>query len=372
MIPVHAPVIGDEEIANVMEALTAGDISGSFGTFIERFEGLFADYCGCQYGVAVSSGSTALHLAAVLAGIGPGDEVLMNACTNIASANAVVMQGGVVVPIDSERDTWNMDARLLAEAVGPQTKAIMPVHIYGHPVDMDEVLRVADKHRLFVIEDCAEAHGAVYRGRRVGSIGHVGCFSFYANKILTTGEGGMLVTNDRQLAERARSLRNLAFGAPRFLHHEVGYNYRMTNVQAAIGCGQFTRLNETLAAKRRVAAWYTERLREVTGLRLPVEKPYAMSVYWMYGVVVEEAFGYTRDEVMHELREYGVDSRTMFCPMNLQPALLDRGATRPMRGCPVAEDLWHNGLYLPSSTTLGEHDVAAICHVIQEMSVPCA
>jgi perosamine synthetase len=364
VIPVHRPVIGEAEIANVLEALRAGEISGSCGRFITEFEGAFAQYCGCKHGVAVSSGSTALHLACVLANIRPGDEVLVSAGTNIASANAIVQQGGIVVPIDVEPDTWNMDCRLLEAAITPRTKAVMPVHLYGHPVDMGHLLDVALRHGLFVIEDCAEAHGATVRGDKVGGLGDVGCFSFYANKVITTGEGGMLTTNDGALAARARLLRNLAFTTPRFWHEECGFNYRMTNVEAAIGLGQFGRIEGIIARKRELAAAYTERLSAVSWLRLPVEREWARNVYWMYGVVVDHPLGQDmRDQLRARLASAGIDTRTMFCPLNLQPALRKRHAVRTL-SCPVAESLWKWGLYLPSSYDLTEAEIDRVCRVV--------
>lgn len=371
MIPVHEPEFCVSDRENVLEALTLGEVSGTAGRFIAEFEEGFAAYCGCRYGVAVSSGSTALHLAAVLGGIERGDEVIMNACTNIACANAIVLQGGIITPIDSDPVTWCLNVRKIERAITPRTKAIMPVHIYGHPCDMDPILELARRYNLFVIEDCAEAHGAEYKGRRVGSFGDVGCFSFYSNKIITTGEGGMIVTNDSKLAARARSLRNLAFGTPRFVHEDVGFNYRMTNLQAAIGVGQLGRIEDVIRRKRQIANWYTERLRDVPGLMLPVEQAYARNVFWMYCVVLEPQFDMTRDDFATQLREHGIDTRTLFCPMNHQPALLRRGAVKPIP-CPVAEHLWTHGLYLPSSTTLTEHEIGAICHFIQEMSPTCA
>jgi perosamine synthetase len=371
MIPVHAPVFDPEDFHLVQFALNSGEISGTFGRFITEFEERFAEFCGCNFGIAVSSGTTALHLAAAVLGIGRGDEVLMNACTNIATANAVVQQGGIVVPIDSEPDTWNMRVDLLEDAITSRARAIMPVHIYGHPVDMDRVMEIAHKYELRVIEDCAEAHGAEYRGRRVGSFGDFGCFSFYANKVITTGEGGMLVTNDPQLAEQARSLRNLGFGIPRFVHHEMGFNYRMTNVQAAIGVGQLSRIEQIIERKRHIAQMYLDRLADVPGLRLPVEADYARSVYWMFGVVLEPEFGVHRDDFAAELLDHGVDTRTMFCPMNQQPALLKRGAVKRL-ACPVADFLWTNGLYLPSGNGLTESEIDGICHLVQEMSPACA
>ncbi|MDB4982840.1 MAG: putative PLP-dependent enzyme involved in cell wall biosis, partial [Myxococcales bacterium] len=228
MIPVFEPDIGDAEIEGVLAALKRGEISGSFGTAIPEFERLFASYVGCKHGVAMSSGTTALHAAVAAAEIGPGDEVLVSAMTNIATALAVAHNGAVPVPVDSESTTWNLDLDLVEKLITPRTRAIIPVHIYGHPVDMDKLMRIADAHDLLVIEDCAESHGATVRGRMTGGFGKMGCFSFYANKIITTGEGGMVTTNDDALAERLRLLRNLAFTKPRFRHEVLGYNFRMT------------------------------------------------------------------------------------------------------------------------------------------------
>jgi perosamine synthetase len=362
-IPVSAPQLGTPEYENVLAALQAGEISGSAGTFIERLEREFAAYCGVNHAIAVSSGSTALHLAMVLAGIGPDDEVLVPAATNIATAAAVVQCGGIVVPIDCEPDTWCMDPALLEAAITPRTKVIVPVHLYGHPVDMAEVWLVAQRHNLLIIEDAAEAHGATYRGVKAGALGHLACFSFYANKVITTGEGGMLTTNSDAYAQRARLLRNLAFTEPRFWHEELGFNYRMTNVQAAIGCGQLERIESIVEAKRDLARRYTERLSGIRGLRLPIERSWARNVYWMYALVVEPEFGTGRDELMAALVGVGIETRTMFCPMHLQPALLSRGAVRRVR-CPVAEELWERGLYLPSTPSLTDQDLDRICDAI--------
>jgi perosamine synthetase len=366
MIPVYELLIGARELDLVVEAMQAGEISGSFGRFIEMFEERFAAYCDCKYGIATSSGTSALHLAMAVIGIQPGDEVLVSACTNIASGNCVVMEGGIVVPIDSEPDTWNMNTRLLAEAVSSRTRAILPVHIYGHPVDMDEVKQVAKKHNLFVVEDCAEAHGALYKGRKVGGLGDLSCFSFYANKVITTGEGGMITTNNPELAEKARLLRNLAFTQPRFRHEELGFNYRMTNVQAAIGLGQLERIEEIIEIKRTIAREYTERLTDVRGLHLPVEKDYARNVYWMYGVVIDPDFGMTRDEFATALRVCGIDTRTFFCPLNIQPVYHKRNVVRTLP-CPEAEKLWERGLYLPSGLTLTDAQIKNICNTIRNL-----
>jgi perosamine synthetase len=368
MIPVHEPVIRHKEIELATEAIRAGEISGSFGKFITSFEEQFAAYCGCKYGIATSNGTTALHLAMAVIGIQPGDEVLVSACTNIASGNCVVLQKGIVVPIDSEPDTWNMNPRLLEQAITPRTKAILPVHIYGHPVDMDEVHKIAEKFNLWIVEDAAEAHGALYKGRKTGSLGDMACFSFYANKVITTGEGGMITTNNAELAEKSRLLRNLAFTEPRFRHEELGFNYRMTNVEAALGLAQLERIEEIIETKRTIARNYTERLRGIRGLRLPIEKDYARNVYWMYGIVIEPEFGMTRDKLTVVLRQRGIDTRTFFCPLNIQPVYQKLNAVRATR-CPEAEKLWRNGLYLPSGCALTDEQIVTICQTIRELGV---
>ena len=359
MIPVFEPDLREEDIQAVLAALRRGEISGSFGEALRNFESEFAAFAGCKHGIAVSSGTTALQLAVRAAGIGPGDEVLISASTNIATALAVVHNGAVPVPVDSEPITWNLDLDLVEGLITPRTKAIIPVHLYGHPVDMDRLGEIARRHNLIVIEDCAESHGATVRGRMTGSFGDMACFSFYANKVITTGEGGMVTTNDDKLAERLRLLRNLAFTEPRFRHIEAGYNFRMTGYQAAMGLSQLQRIDEVIEAKRALAARYAVELADIKGLRLPVELPWARNVYWMYGVVVEPEFGVTRDELVARLRADGIDTRTFFCPMDLQPCLWDIPDFRK-ESCPVADRLWETGLYLPSSTNLTDDELRQI------------
>lgn len=367
MISVGEPVIGEREQELAMEALRSGHISGTSGDFIAKFEREFAARHGCEHGVACSSGSTALHLAMAVLDIHPGDEVLVSAFTNIATANAVALQGGIVVPVDVDPHTWNMNPALLEGLLSGWVRAILPVHIYGHPVDMDAVNAFAQRHRLHVVEDAAEAHGARYKGRPVGALGDMACFSFYANKIITTGEGGMITTNNREHAARARYLRNLAFGEVRFLHRELGFNYRMTNVQAAIGLGQLERIDEVIARKRAVAHRYLERLREVNGLTLPVELVDVMNVYWMFGIVVTPECKLSRNSLQVHLQERGIETRRMFCPMNLQPALVKRRALRYTE-CPVAERLWHDGFYLPSGAGVTDEQIDVVCEAIREVA----
>ena len=352
-------MIGEAEITAVVAALRRGELSGTFGEALVAFERQFAEFSGCKHGIAVSSGTTALHLAIAAAGIGPGDEVLVSASTNIASALAVYHNGAVTVPVDSERATWNLDLDLLESLITPRTRALMPVHLFGHPVDMDRLMEIARRHRLMVIEDAAEAHGAQCRGRAIGGFGDMACFSFYANKIITTGEGGMVTTNDDALAERLRLLRNLAFTKPRFWHEEAGYNFRMTGFQAALGLAQLQRIDAIIEAKRTVAQAYSRRLSEVAGLRLPAELPWAKNVYWMYGIVVDAEFGITRDELMARLAASGVETRTFFCPMSQQPFLRKQAGFKAVQ-CPVADELWERGLYLPSAHTLSESQIDTV------------
>ncbi|MGJ4950102.1 DegT/DnrJ/EryC1/StrS family aminotransferase [Bradyrhizobium sp. HKCCYLS20291] len=362
-LPVHEPDLGEEEIQSVLGALRRGEISGSFGKAIPEFEEQFAAFCGCKYGVAVTSGTAALQVAVAAAGIGRGDEILMSASTNIATALAAYHNGANSVAVDSEPVTWNLDPDLIERLITPRTKAIIPVHLFGHPCDMDRIMAVARRHNLTVIEDCAESHGATWQGRMTGSFGDMACFSFYANKIITTGEGGMVVTNDPALGERLRLLRNLGFGKPRFYHEVPAYNFRMTGMQAALGLAQLAKIDRFIAQKRTVAATYNELLANIPGIQTPAELPGAMNVYWMYAIVIGPEFGRTRDELATILLEQGIETRTFFCPMNLQPFLRAQEGHRDV-GCPVAERLWQDGFYLPSANQLDRLSIARVCEAI--------
>ena len=365
MIPVCEPLMGGKELEYVTDCLKSNWIS-SAGKYISEFEEGFSAYCGSKYGIATTSGTAALHLALAALGIGRGDEVILPAFTMAACAFAVLYTGAKPVLVDSEPDTWNIDVLQIEKKITPRTKAIMPVHMYGHPCDMDPILDIARKHRLFVVEDAAEAHGAAYRGRRAGGIGDVGCFSFYANKIITTGEGGMIVTDDEKVAERARRLKDQSFSRERrFLHTELGFNYRMTNVQAAIGLAQLEQIDRFVERRRSNACLYNGRLRGTPGLTLPGEKPWAKNVYWMYSVVIEDAFGMSRDDLMGFLRQKGVDTRTFFIPMHVQPAFKDAGLFEGER-YPVSEHLAARGLYLPSGSGLTEGQIRTVCEAIHQ------
>ncbi len=366
MIPVNEPLLHPSASAYVDECMRTGWIS-SEGRFIREFEQPWAEYCGAKHGVAVSSGTTALQVAVSALRLEPGDEVIMPAFTIISCALATVETGAVPVLVDSDPRTWCMDVRQIAGKITPRTRAVMPVHIYGHPVDMDPVLELAEEHRLFVVEDAAEAHGAQYKGRRAGGLGDMGCFSFCANKIITTGEGGMVVTSSDEHAERIRSLRNLAFrNDRRFYHTELGHNYRLTNLQAAIGLSQVECIDEHLQRKRRMGMAYTERLRDLPELELPVQEPWATNVYWMYGVVLADHVPFEATEFALRLRAEGIDTRPFFIGMHEQPALLDRGLFGGE--ChPIAERIARTGLYLPSGLTLTEGQIENVCETMRKV-----
>jgi perosamine synthetase len=366
MIPVYEPEIGQDEIDAVVEVLRKGEISGSFSPTIEKFERDFAAYVGCKHGVAVASGTVALHLAVATAGIKRGDEVLVSASTNIATALAAFHNGAIPIAVDAEPITWNLNLDLIEGLVTARTRCLVPVHLFGHPVDMDRAMAIANAHGLIVIEDCAEAHGATVRGRKVGSFGHMACFSFYANKIITTGEGGMVTTNDDSLAERLRLLRNLAFQKPRFFHEHAGFNFRMTGMQAGLGLAQLKKIERIVADKRRVAHLYNRHLGDLDALQTPAELAWARNVYWMYGVTVTPKSRITRDELAEHLTARGIDTRTFFFPMNRQPCFRSQEGFRQI-DCPVAEALWRDGLYLPSSCRLAEQDIARVASALREV-----
>src|SRR5450432_613905 len=363
MIPVFEPIIGKEEMDAVMDALQKGEISGSFGSYIPNFEGEFAEYIGSKYAVAVSNGTTALQLAVAACDIKPGEEILVSASTNIASALAIIHNNAVPVPVDSEPETWNLNLNLIESLITSKTRAIIPVHLFGHPVQMEKLMEIAEKYKLIVIEDCAESHGASVNGKMTGNFGDLNCFSFYANKIITTGEGGMVTTNNEEMAKKLRLLRNLAFTNPRFFHEEAGYNFRMTGYQAAMGLTQVRKIEKIIADKRRVASLYNKYLQNKPGIKTPFEAAWARNVYWMYGIVVNPEFGITRNELVKKLSDQGIDTRTFFCPMNIQPCVQRVKGFRQI-DCPIAENIWENGLYLPSSTNLTEDQIAFVCDAI--------
>jgi perosamine synthetase len=373
MIPVNEPLLGDRELELVSECVRSGWIS-SAGKYIDHFEEGWSAYCGRSYGVAVSNGTVALQTALVCLDLQPGDEVIMPTFTIISCATAITYNGGVPVLVDCDPETWCMDVSQVEARISPRTRAIMPVHIYGHPVDMDPLFHLAEKHGLAIIEDAAEAHGAEYLSRRedtptwlrCGNFGSLSCFSFYANKLVSTGEGGMILTDDPRLAERARRLRNLCFQpGKRFYHEELGFNFRMTNLQAALGVAQLERMQSIVARKRWIGSEYTRRLQGLRWLQLPVEKSWAHSVYWMYGVVLDEESSMDATQFATRLKARGIETRPFFLGMHEQPAFHKQNLFIGEH-YPVAERLARQGLYLPSGLALTEEQLQQVCETVQE------
>ncbi|GIV76043.1 MAG: aminotransferase DegT [Litorilinea sp.] len=364
IIPVCEPSLTGNEMKYVQQAIETNWIS-SAGSFIREFEAKFAEAVGTRYGIACANGTVAMHLALATLGLEPGDEVILPTFTMIATINAVTYCGATPVLVDSEPEYWQMDINQVADKITPRTRAILPVHIYGHPVDMDPLMALAERHGIAVIEDAAEAHGARYKGRPCGSLGHAAGFSFYGNKIITTGEGGMITTNDRELARLAWNLRDHAFSTERhFWHKFVGFNYRMTNLQAAVGLAQVEQLATFVEARRRNAREYTARLQEIPGITTPPEAPWATNVYWMYGILVDrEAYGMGRDELRKVLADHGIETRTFFIPMHCQPIYWQRFKGQRY---PVAERLCRDGFYLPSASSLSLQEIEYITDVIRE------
>jgi perosamine synthetase len=363
-ISVSSPLITDSDILKVRECLKSGWVSG-ISPYVEEFERSFAKYCGCRYGVATNSGTTALHLALATLKVGPGDEVIMPTFTMIATANAVAYTGAKPVLVDSEAETWNIDPTKIESKIGKRTKVIMPVDTYGHPANMDAIREIAVKHGLHIVEDAAEAHGAEYKSRKAGSLGDVGCFSFYANKIITTGEGGMLVTDDFDLAERARWLRAHAFGrgGKHFYHEEIGFGYRMSGLQAALGISQLGRLDLNVERRRKNARLYNELLSGLGDkVTLPPEAPWAKNVYWMYSILVQKGFGVSRDKLIELLAREGIESRTFFYPIHVQPAYSSLERSEEF---PVADSLSRSGINLPSGNDLTEEQIREVCDTVK-------
>jgi perosamine synthetase len=352
-VPVARPYISEKITKYLQDAIDAGELSGNFGVHIAKFEAMFSTFVDSKHSITVANGTCALHVALAALGIKAGDEVIVQSLTNMASAFAVSYTGAVPVPIDVEVDTCNINPELIEALISEKTKAILVVHLFGHPVDMDPVLAVARKHGLFVIEDCAEAHGAKYKGKNLGCLGDVGCYSFYANKIVATGEGGMITTNSDKIATAIRELKSLAYGlgGNRFMHEAIGFNYRMPNTIAAIGCAQLEDVNFVLERKQEIAHYYNEKLGGISSLQLPTQKDYAFNVYWMYHVILKNDADGRRDSVTASLDREGIETRVSFTPLNEQNVYINQGLVR--RGdCPVASWIGRNGFYLPSGPLL--------------------
>ena len=367
-IPVNRPDLGGREKEYLIECIDSGWIS-SEGPFVTKFEEAFSRTVGRVHGVAVANGSVALDMAVAALDIGMGDEVIMPSFTIISCAAAVVRAGAKPVLVDSDRQTWNMDVAQVEAKITPRTRAIMVVHIYGLPVDMDPLIAIAQRHGIAIIEDAAEMHGQTYRGKPCGSFGVISTFSFYPNKHITTGEGGMVVTDDPAIAERCRSLRNLCFQpAKRFVHEELGWNFRMTNLQAALGLAQLERIDEFVKRKRGIGARYTQLLRDVSHIQLPLTKTDdADNIYWVFGIVLDEGLACDAQQVMNDLAQLKVGTRPFFWPMHEQPVFHKMGLYTNEH-YPVAQRIARRGFYLPSGLGLTdeelEYSAAALAQVV--------
>lgn len=358
MIPVNQPDLSKKAKTYVLDAVSSGWIS-SAGPYIAKFESSFASYLRVKHATTTTNGTAALHLAVEALGLTRGDEVIMPDMTIISCPLAVMYAGATPVFVDVDPETFTIDPTKIESRITKHTKAIMVVHLYGHPADMDPIMNIAKKHKIAVIEDAAEAHGAMYRGKLVGSIGDIGAFSFYANKIVTTGEGGMVVTNNKHLAQRATLLKDLAHSPnKRFWHETIGFNYRMTNIQAALGLAQLESIETYIAKKVWMAKSYARALKGIPHLTLPKEMPWAKSVYWMYALTLTKDAPISKDDLRTKLKEKGVDTRDFFYPLHTQP-ILKKFVGKNSR-FPVSDFASKNGFYLPSGLAISETQIQLV------------
>lgn len=367
-IPVCEPFLAGKELEYVIDAVSTGWISSS-GKYVTEFEEKFASYCGAKYAIAVSNGTVAIHLALKALGIGPGDEVIIPNFTMIASAFAVCYTGAMPVFVDADPDTWNIDTSKIEEKITSKTKAIMPVHIFGNPCDMNKIKAISIKHNLYVIEDAAEAHGAEYNGIKVGNLSDISTFSFFANKNLTTGEGGIVLTNSKELYDQCRYYKNLCFpldGPRNYSHDDIGYNYRMSNIHAAIGVAQIERADDYRLMRINNHKLYKVLLKEIEGIKLQTDELNSINVNWMNAILIDPIkFGKNRDFLITYLKNYGVDTRQLFTGMAKQKALADYGADCS-GNYSVTDNLAMNGLYLPSASSLNHVDIHRVCELIRK------
>ncbi|MDD5005786.1 MAG: DegT/DnrJ/EryC1/StrS family aminotransferase [Candidatus Omnitrophica bacterium] len=363
MIPVCTPFLTGKELQYVTDCFKTNWIS-SQGKYISEFEEKFSVYCNVKFGVATTNGTTALHLALAALGIKKGDEVIVPSFTMISTVFAICYVGAKPVLVDAELDTGNIDVSLIEKKITKKTKAILPVHIYGHPCDMDPIRQIAKKYNLYVVEDAAEAHGAFYKGKIIGSLSDVACFSFYANKIITCGEGGMVLTSNKKIAEKLKLLKNLSFIKRRFIHHEIGFNYRMTNIQAAIGLAQLENIDKFVNLRRKHAFLYNNLLNDIDWINTPVEKSYAKNVYWMYGITLKGKMKNKKKAFVSYLKDKGVETRDFFIGMHRQPVFKKMGLFRGEK-YPTTDILAATGLYLPSGSGLKEEQIKSVVKIIK-------
>lgn len=364
MIPLCIPNIRGNEWKYIKECLDTNWVS-SAGNYVDLFEDKFREYQGVKSAVVTVNGTSAIHLALKCLKIGSGDEVIVPSMTFISPVNAIRYTGAEPVFVDVCRDTYVLDANKVEELISPRTKAILPVHIYGHPADMDKIMEIAHKYGLYVVEDATEALGSLFKEKPTGTIGHIGCFSFNGNKLITTGAGGMLITNDDEIGKSAKYISNQAKTVNEngsFYHDEIGYNYRMPNLLAAMGVAQLENIREYADTKRVNAGHYSELLQEASGITLPVEKIWAKNVYWLYSVIIENEFGKTRDELIYKLKQHGIESRPFFIPVHEMKMYTDcrHGDLS------ITKEISEKGINLPSSTSLTLNEIKQICNIIME------
>jgi len=354
MIPVAEPIIGEKELFYVLDAVKSGWVS-SKGSYVKKFEDKFAEYCNAKYAASCNNGTSALHLALLSLGIGEGDEVIAPSLAYIAVANVINYVRAKPVFVDVSKETLGMDPEKIEEKITPQTKAIIVVHLYGMPCEMDRILDIAKKYNLFLIEDCAEAHGAEYKGKKVGTFGDIGCFSFFGNKIITTGEGGMCITNNEELKEKIELLKNQGVSKERkYWHPVIGFNYRMTNIQAAIGLAQLEQIDSFLKIREEHEEIYENLLKEISGIKFLPKRQQVKIVYWMHSIIIEN-----RDKIMKKLEKEGIETRPFFVVINKMPPYLSE------ESFPVAEEVSDKGINLPSSVNLTEENIKIICDAIK-------
>jgi perosamine synthetase len=368
-IPVNAPLLDGNEKKYLSECIDSGWIS-SDGPFVVRFEREFAEMLGRKHAIAVSSGTAAIDIAVEALGLLPGDEVIMPTFTIISCLHQIIRVGAIPIFVDSDPVTWNMDVGQVESRITKRTRAIMTVHTYGMPVDMDPILELASTHGLRIIEDAAEAIGQKYRGRNCGAFGDISIMSFYPNKHVTTGEGGMVFTDDDAIADRCRSLRNLCFQhTRRFVHTQIGWNYRMTNMQAALGVAQLERLEIFVEKKKWIGRMYNQLLSGLPLIQLPLSaNQYAENIYWVYGLILDDSVKYDAKGAISELQRMGIGCRPFFYPMHRQPIFLEQGLFSGEKH-PVAEKLGDRGLYLPSGLALTERDLDRVAKSVEMLFV---
>lgn len=366
-VPVNTPLVDESDVAAVSQALRDGWISGE-GPVVANFESSFARFCNRKHGVSVTNGTAAIELVIHALGYGVGDEIIVPSFAIISCVSQILRSGATPIFVDSDPLSWNMDVNAVEVAITPRTKAIMAVHTYGLPVNMDVLINLAQRHNLTIIEDAAESHGLVYRGMRCGSFGLVSTFSFYANKHLTTGEGGMVVTDDDSLAKKIRYYRNLTFQAEnRFVHDELGWNLRMSSLQCALGASQLTRIEQILASRRALGARYQEAFADIKNIQLPLPKTaFGINDYWVFGIVLQDGHSDTRLKVQTALAEVGVGTRPFFWPLHLQPVLKKYGFDTQDH-LPISQHLGTNGFYIPNGLGMPDSDVEYVIEQVRRI-----